>query len=150
MIHFLTGNLLDDDADALVNPVNCDGVSGKGLALEFKKRFPENFKSYKYLCVKGNLDPGSVRTHVERKGEKFIFVVNFAMKDNWSDPSKIEWIKEGLDELFDTIVICEVKSIAIPALGCGEGGLRWEDVKPLIIATAEKLPHVEFRIYEPR
>ena len=150
MIKYVNGNILDDTADALVNPVNCVGVCGKGLAEEFKHKFPSNFKQYRYLCNNKIIKPGSIHTNVENYKGKFIFVINFATKDHWDNPSKVEWIKSGLEDTEDIIHICEIKSIAIPAIGCGLGGLRWEDVKPLIIATAEKLPDVEFRVYEPK
>lgn len=150
MIRFLTGNLLDDDADALVNPVNCVGVAGKGLALAFKDRFPGNFKYYRFKCKDKIIRPGCLQSTVGKNMGKPTYIINFATKDHWEDNSKIEWIESGLNDIKDVIEICKIKSIAIPALGCGLGGLQWEDVKPLIVALSEKLPDVEFRVYEPR
>lgn len=113
-------NIFDSGADYLVNPVNTVGVMGKGLALEFSKRRPGLLVAYKQACVQGVLS-----TH-----QPWIYkdVVCFATKQHWRNPSQLEWIKEGLSNL----VIPEGKSIAFPRLGCGLGGLDWNEVKPLI------------------
>ncbi len=137
MIRYLEdGSLFDSRADALVNPVNCDGYMGKGIALEFKRRFPEYFPPYKQACDTGKLIPGHpfcVRLIVQPNliGAKPA-VVMFPTKDHWRDESRIEWIDQGLAYLRDHYHQWRIGSIAMPQVGCGLGGLTWEQVKPLI------------------
>lgn len=130
-------NIFDSRADAFVNPVNCRGVMGKGIALEFKKRFPESLIPYKQACDSRKLVPGKllfVRLIIqpdlfERKRPG---VILFPTKDNWRDKSRIEWIEQGLAYLKNSYSKWNLKSIAMPQIGCGLGGLKWEQVKPLI------------------
>lgn len=128
MITYVTGNIFDSPAEVLVNPVNCVGTMGAGLARQFRERFHENYKRYLIECGHGRLLPGGVFWFDEAGKE----IANFPTKYHWRDFSKLGDIKSGLDDLVAKIAIRGVRSIAIPALGCGLGGLNWSDVKPLI------------------
>lgn len=141
------GNLLKADVDALVNTVNTKGVMGKGLALQFKKAFPEGFKEYARACKNGEVEPGQM--HIVQRLESPKFIINFPTKRDWRQPSRIEYIKDGLVDLLRQIRRLGIKSIAIPPLGCGNGGLRWSDVRPLIIAALEPLEDLRVVLYEP-
>lgn len=148
MIRYAQGNLLTAEADALVNTVNTVGVSGKGIALMFKESFPENFRAYEAASKAGQLAPGGlfVTERHDMLGPRFI--INFATKQHWRQPSRLEWIRQGLAALRDEIVARGIRSIAIPPLGAGNGGLDWDDVRPLI---AEALSGVECEVivFEP-
>lgn len=146
MFYFITGDLLQSDAEALVNPVNCQGCMGKGLALQFRRRFPEMYADYVEACRAGRLTPG--RLHCYRTGRQFI--INFPTKNKWRAKSKPEYISAGLDELVKTIRTEQLRSIAIPALGSGNGGLDWEEVRNLILAKLEPVADTtEIFIYSP-
>lgn len=146
MIVSAVGNIFNAPAEVLVNPVNCVGVMGRGLAFQFKKKFPGNFDMYSVACKRGELTPGKVYT-VQERGK---FIVNFPTKDHWKDPSRLEWIETGLDSLIDEICNLELKTVAIPALGCGLGGLDWyEEVRSLIISKFEEYPEIKVYLYEP-
>ncbi len=148
MITYKQGNLLEDDAEVLVNTVNTVGVMGKGIALMFKERFPKNFREYASACAEGRLRTGKVfvTSSDELDGPKWI--VNFPTKQHWRPPSKMEWIEEGLRDLHRFLVEKKIKSVAIPPLGSGNGGLDWEDVRPRIEALLSNLD-VDVRVYEP-
>jgi O-acetyl-ADP-ribose deacetylase (regulator of RNase III) len=144
--------MFDSDANALVNTVNCVGVMGKGVALEFKKRWPENFKFYKKACENKTLRPGVVL--VFDRGGLFgdggpRYLVNFPTKDHWRAKSKISFIKNGLESMVDEIVSLGIKSVALPPLGCGNGGLDWDEVRPIIISSLDRLTDVDIQIYGP-
>jgi len=124
------GNIFDSDCQALVNPVNCQGVMGKGLAKEFKKRFPYNFKEYKEACDVGVVRIG--RLYVGKDNGTIIF--NFPTKDEWRKPSKYEYIEKGIRDLVKVLKVFPfITSIAIPPLGCGLGGLNWDVVRRMIV-----------------
>jgi O-acetyl-ADP-ribose deacetylase (regulator of RNase III) len=148
MISYTHGNLLAADAEALVNTVNTVGISGKGIALMFKDAFPENFRAYERASKAGEILPGGlfVTERQDMLGPRWI--INFATKKHWRHPSKLEWIEQGLAALRQEIKARGIRSIAIPPLGAGNGGLDWADVKPLI---AEALGDVDSTIivYEP-
>jgi len=148
MIEFRQGNLFEADTEALVNTVNTVGISGKGIALMFKEAFPENFKAYEAASKAGSIDPGGlfVTERSDMLGPRWI--INFATKDHWRHPSKIEWIERGLGELREKITVMGIRSIAIPPLGAGNGGLDWFDVKPRIVAALSEL-NCHVLIYEP-
>jgi len=149
MIQFLKGNLLDSNAEALVNTVNTVGVMGKGIALQFKEAFPVNNKKYMEACKAGLLHPGkllAVKDHNALLGEKLI--INFPTKKHWRHPSKYEYIEEGLKALVTFIKERGINSIAIPPLGCGNGGLNWIRVKQMIIEYLQPL-NVKAYVYEP-
>lgn len=150
MITFTQGNLLESGAEALVNTVNTVGVMGKGIALMFKEAFPENFRAYAAACKTGEVQVGRVFV-TERpdwvSGARW--VVNFPTKKHWRNPSRLEWIDRGLQDLKRFIVESGVRSIAIPPLGSGNGGLDWRQVRPMIEAALGSLPHVDVIVYEP-
>ena len=130
MIHYVSGSLFDQPYDAIVNAVNCVGVMGKGLALEFKNRYPDNYNDYRSVCLKRALQPG--RLHITHFPNEPI-IINFATKDHWRNPSELSYIKEGAALLALYLKQTpEIKSIAIPKLGCGLGGLSWSEVRPIL------------------
>jgi O-acetyl-ADP-ribose deacetylase (regulator of RNase III) len=149
MITYTEGNLLEADAEALVNTVNTVGVMGKGVALMFKERFPKNFKEYENACKAKTLRVGSmfVTERDDLLGPKWI--INFPTKDHWRAPSKIEWIVEGLEDLKRVISEKNIRSIALPPLGAGNGGLNWREVRPLIEEALGSLDNVRVIVYEP-
>jgi O-acetyl-ADP-ribose deacetylase (regulator of RNase III) len=149
MIENCKGNLLQANVEALVNPVNCVGVMGKGLALEFKKTYPDNFYHYQKGCNEGKIRPGQVFITLNNSLINPLYIINFPTKDHWKDKSKLEDIKTGLTALVRDINRLQIKSIAIPALGCGNGGLKWQKVEPLILSAFEKLSTVEVKLYLP-
>ena len=148
-IHYVhSGNLIDTDAQALVNTVNTAGISGKGIALMFKEAFPENFRAYQAASKAGEIAPGGlfITERADMLGPRWI--INFATKQHWRNPSRLDWIRRGLAELRREIAERGIRSIAIPPLGAGNGGLDWTHVKPLI---AEALADVDCDVivYEP-
>lgn len=150
MITLTTGNLLDAPVDALVNPVNIVGVMGKGLALQFKQKYPAAFLAYQMLCEKKLLHMGQV--HMFNRGAFFDlprYIINFPTKRHWRDSSRIEDIKSGLEALTAAVRYDKISSIATPALGCGLGGLTWEVVRPLIEAAFADLPEVHVLLFSP-
>ena len=149
MIRFTKGNLMTSSAEALVNTVNTVGVMGKGIALQFKEEFPKNFATYAKACRSGELVPGKllITKETNRAGEEKI-IINFPTKLHWRNPSRYEYITEGLAELVKAISEYNIKSIAIPPLGCGNGGLDWNIVKGMI-EEALKDVECEIHIYEP-
>jgi O-acetyl-ADP-ribose deacetylase (regulator of RNase III) len=149
MISYRQGNLLESRAQALVNTVNTVGVMGKGIALMFKDRFKDNFQRYAAACKNKEVQIGKmfITSSGELDGPKWI--VNFPTKRNWRSPSKLEWITEGLNDLRRFIVEEHVASIAIPPLGSGNGGLKWDDVKAEIERTLGELSSVCIEVFEP-
>jgi O-acetyl-ADP-ribose deacetylase (regulator of RNase III) len=150
-ISFKSGDLFDQRVDALVNTVNCVGVMGKGVALEFKRRWPENFKAYKRLCETKWLKPGVIYIHQVSDllgNNQPRFIINFPTKDHWKSKSKIEFIESGLDTLVNELRGSGIKSIALPPLGCGNGGLDWKDVRPLIVDKLNELD-IQIIVMEP-
>ena len=142
------GDLLSSsDVDAIVNTVNCVGVMGKGIALQFKKKWPDNFKEYQKACKNHQVVIGKMFIHHLGALATPKYIVNFPTKQHWRSPSKISDIKAGLADLIETVNNCGIESIAIPPLGCGNGGLNWDDVYPLIVETFANYPDVDVRIY---
>lgn len=148
-MEYIKGNLLDAQSQALVNTVNTVGVMGKGIALQFKESFPMNFKIYVAACKKKELQPGKLLVVKEQtlRGEKII--INFPTKTEWYMKSRYEYIEEGLKELVKVIQEYEIESIAIPPLGCGNGGLQWEKVKTLIEKYLGHMSPVRVQVFEP-
>ncbi|SIS99254.1 type II toxin-antitoxin system antitoxin DNA ADP-ribosyl glycohydrolase DarG [Insolitispirillum peregrinum] len=148
MIQYVQGNLLDTQAEALVNTVNTVGVMGKGIALMFKERFPENFRLYASACKSGGVQVGKMFiTEVnELGGPRWIF--NFPTKQHWRTPSRMEWIVNGLQDLRAALIEKNIKSVAIPPLGAGNGGLRWEEVRPAIESALGDMP-LDIMVFEP-
>jgi O-acetyl-ADP-ribose deacetylase (regulator of RNase III) len=148
MIEFKQGNLIEENIEALVNTVNCVGVMGKGIALQFKQAFPENFKQYKKACDAKEVKPGQMFTTFT--GKLFpAYIINFPTKNHWKGKSKIEDVASGLKDLVKEVKERNIQSIAIPPLGCGNGGLDWIRVKPMIIDAFTELPDVRVVIFEP-
>ena len=146
MIIYTTGDLLESSASALVNTVNCEGYMGKGIAYQFKLRYPNNNKDYIEACKTGKLTVGKL--HYFNEDGKLI--INFPTKDRWRANSKMQYIEDGLDELINLINDKDIKSIAIPPLGSGNGGLIWADVKVLIEQKLSVISKdVQIYIYEP-
>lgn len=149
MIEFTKGNLLGAPVEALVNTVNTVGVMGKGIALMFKERFPENFKAYAAACKAKEVCVGHM--HVS-PGEELggpRWIINFPTKQHWRSPTQPEWVQDGLVNLRGVIIKHEIKSIAIPPLGCGNGGLDWQVVREKIVDTLGDLPDTKVLVYEP-
>lgn len=146
---FIKGNLLDSEAQALVNTVNTVGVMGKGIALQFKERFPENFRAYSRACKNGEVKTGKMFVFDELtiNGQKTI--INFPTKEQWFRKSQYKYIEEGLQDLVSVIQHKKLKSVAIPPLGAGNGGLNWNKVKMLMTQYLAELKDVELFIYEP-
>ena len=131
MITLMQGDLLkQDNVDAIVNTVNCVGVMGKGIALQFKNKWPRNFAAYVAACKAGFVRPGRMFIHDLGGIVKPHYIVNFPTKEHWRGVSKIEFIRSGLVDLVLQVRQLGIRSIAIPPLGCGNGGLKWSDVRP--------------------
>jgi O-acetyl-ADP-ribose deacetylase (regulator of RNase III) len=149
MMQLKSGNLLEADVEALVNTVNCVGVMGKGIALQFKRAFPDNTRAYELACKSKELVPGRMLVFETGTPENPKLIVNFPTKDHWKGKSTIEFIQMGLKALIDEIAKRRINSIAIPALGCGNGGLDWSNVFPLIEEAFCSLPEVAVHVYPP-
>ncbi len=145
---YLTGDILESDAYALVNTVNTVGVMGKGIALQFKRRFPTNYEVYRRACEREELHTGEMLA-VEEVGTRGpVLIVNFPTKRHWRAKSKYDYIETGLASLRQLILERAIPSIAIPPLGCGHGGLDWARVRPMIAEALDGLD-VEAEIFEP-
>ena len=143
MINYVRGNIFDSPAECIVNPVNCQGVMGKGLALQFKNRYPKMFQDYRKTCASGELYIGSI--HSFKEDGKII--VNFPTKIEWRNKSKIEFIDAGMKALVSFLKEKDIKSVAIPPLGCGLGGLKWEEVQTCIEKYFVNLEDIEIYLY---
>ena len=149
-INLKTGDILKADAEAIVNTVNCVGVMGRGIALQFKKAFPANFRAYALACDNGEVQPGKMFIYDTGSFTNPRFIINFPTKRHWKGKSRIEDIDSGLAALARNISERGIKSVAIPPLGAGLGGLEWNDVRPRIEAALRDLPDLEVLIYEPK
>lgn len=148
MVELTRGNLLEADADALVNTVNTVGVMGKGIALQFRQAFPDNYKAYSRAVEAGDVVPG--RMFVYRTGMlRPRFIVNFPTKRHWRGKSRLDDIKAGLTDLVRVVREDRIESLAVPPLGCGNGGLQWREVKPLIEAAMSNVPDVRVILFVP-
>ncbi|MGR5340148.1 type II toxin-antitoxin system antitoxin DNA ADP-ribosyl glycohydrolase DarG [Vibrio astriarenae] len=150
MITYQTGNILHDQADAIINTVNTVGVMGKGLALQFKKAFPDNFKVYKKACDDKSLVTGQVLAVPLNSISAPHYIINFPTKAHWKGKSKLEYIEQGLESLKLEVKRLGLQSVAIPALGSGLGGLAWERVETTIQDHLADMPDVEWRLYPPQ
>lgn len=146
MIKVLIGDIFESKADVLVNTVNCVGVMGKGIAKIFKEKYPTMFLKYLDECNNGLIKPGHIYPYYENNKLK---IINFTTKDHWRNSSKIEYISDGLDEFIDNYKSLGIKSIAFPPLGCGNGGLKWEGIGPLIYNKLIHLDDIDIEIYAP-
>ena len=150
MIETTHGNLLETNVDALVNPVNCVGVMGKGLALQFKKTYPDNDTAYRAACERGDVVPGRMFVHPLPDSNRRRWIINFPTKRHWRSKSRLDDIRSGLASLSREITERDIESIAIPALGCGLGGLPWTDVSRLIHEAMAPIVDVRVLLFEPR
>ena len=149
MIEFKSGNLLQASVEALVNTVNTAGVMGKGIALQFKQAFPGNFAAYEKAAKRGEIQPGRMFVHETGQMGNPRYIINFPTKRHWRGKARLDDIEAGLQDLVRVIREKGIRSIAIPPLGCGFGGLDWGDVRPLIVAALENLPEVAAWVYPP-
>ncbi len=149
MITEKSGNLLEADVEALVNTVNTVGVMGKGIALQFKQAFPENFRAYEKAAKRGEIQPGKMFVFETGQFTNPRYIINFPTKRHWRGPARLEDIQAGLADLVHVIQERGIRSIAIPPLGCGFGGLDWSEVRPLILAALGDLPQVQALVYPP-
>jgi len=149
MIELTRGNLLEAPAEALVNTVNCVGYMGKGIALQFKQAFPANFKHYETACHAGDMAPGKMMIHDNGGLVNPRYIINFPTKRHWKGKSRIEDVESGLKALVADVQRLGIRSIAVPPLGCGLGGLEWRVVRPMIEQAFAGLPDVQVLLFEP-
>lgn len=149
MIEFKTGDILAEDAEALVNTVNCVGVMGRGIALQFKKAFPDNFRAYAEACKRGDVQPGSLFVHETGELTNPRYIINFPTKRHWRGNSRLEDIDAGLAALEVLIRERGIRSVAVPPLGSGLGGLDWNQVRPRIERTLKDFNELRIIVFEP-
>lgn len=150
MIEYKKGNIFKEEVEAIVNAVNCVGVMGRGIALQFKRAFPTNFKEYAVLCKQKEIQPGCMFIfELDDRDDSLKYIVNFPTKRHWKDKSRIEDIELGLNSLAEEIRIRDIKSIAIPPLGCGLGGLLWPDVRSCMEDKLKDFVETRIVILEP-
>ncbi len=149
MMKFVQGNLLEAKVEALVNTVNTVGVMGKGIALMFKEAFPNNFRDYEGACTRKEVRIGHMFVTETRTLDGPRWIINFPTKRHWRQPSKLEWIVDGLADLRNIIRSNKIRSLALPPLGSGNGGLDWREVRPEIQRLLGDLENVDIVVYEP-
>ena len=150
MIEFRSGDILKDESEALVNTVNCVGIMGRGIALQFKDAFPDNFKFYAAACKRSEVQPGRMLVFDTGRLSPPRYIINFPTKRHWRGKSRIQDIQSGLKALIKEVRARGIRSIAIPPLGSGLGGLDWEMVRPHIEDAAKELADVRVVVYEPK
>lgn len=152
MITFVTGDMFKTTCEALINPCNCVGVAGRGLSFAFREMAPRNYEAYRDLCQMRMLHPGVCAVvGTGELGPGIKYIINFPTKDDWREPSKLEYIRSGIVDLVRAMRDFSIKSVAMPPLGCGCGKLNWAEVKNVIVEGLEYLGHdgLLFEIYEP-
>jgi len=149
MIEITTGNLLKTEAEALVNTVNCVGFMGKGVALQFKQAFPDNYEAYRKACEAGHVQPGRMFIYETGRMIPPFYIINFPTKRHWRGKSRMEDIEAGLDALVEDVKRLGIRSLAMPPLGCGFGGLDWNTVRPRIEQAFARLPQVQVLLFPP-
>lgn len=149
MIESVHGDLLRADVEAIVNPVNCVGVMGRGLAAQFKAAYPANFRAYEAACKRGEVQPGRMFVFELATAARPRWLINFPTKRHWRGTSKIGDIESGLVALVAEVRDRKIQSIAVPPLGCGLGGLDWADVSALIVDAFAAVPGVRVSVFEP-
>jgi O-acetyl-ADP-ribose deacetylase (regulator of RNase III) len=149
-VQIKSGDLLKEKTDAIVNTVNCVGVMGKGIALQFKQRWPKNFREYESASNRKEIKPGKMFIYDMGEWEKPRYIVNFPTKVHWRGDSKLEYVEDGLRDLVKEVKRLGIKSISLPPLGCGNGGLDWDDVRELICATFKNNPEIDVHLFEPK
>lgn len=150
MIEYKTGDILTEDAEALVNTVNCVGVMGRGIAVQFKRAFPENFEAYEAACQRGEVQPGRMMVFDTGRLTGPRYIINFPTKRHWRGKSRLSDIETGLEALASEIRNRGISSVAVPPLGSGLGGLTWSDVRPKIEQALGDLPDVKIIVFEPK
>lgn len=150
MIRYKVGDILLEDVEALVNTVNCVGVMGRGIALQFKKAFPDNFKAYEAACKQGALQPGRMFVFETNQMMNPKYIINFPTKRHWRGKSRISDIEAGLEALVAEIKERRIRSVAIPPLGSGLGGLDWSAVRMRITDALSAIPEIEAIVFEPK
>lgn len=148
MIEYVRGDIFTADAEALVNPVGTDGVMAKGLSAQFKRAYPANYTTYHAACGEGDVVVGRMLV-VETERESPRYIVNFPTKSDTRSASRLEYIEAGLQDLVHIVRTHEIRSIAIPGLGAGLGGLSWHEVRPRIESALAAIPDVHAYVYEP-
>ena len=149
MIEYKTGDIFAEDVEALVNSVNCVGVMGRGIALQFKNMFPKNFKTYEAACKRNEVKPGRMFVYESGKMTNPRYIINFPTKRHWRGKSRIEDIESGLQDLVREIEERDIRSIAVPPLGSNLGGLDWSDIRPRMEAALKELDDRIVMIFEP-
>ena len=150
MIRLTKGDLLRAPAEALVNAVNTVGVMGKGIALQFKQAYPEMFRAYERACKAGEVKLGKMHVFdLDAAGNKPRWIINFPTKGHWRDASRLSDVEEGLKDLVATIQRLHIRSIAVPPLGCGLGGLNWDEVRARIEDALATVPEVSVLLFAP-
>ncbi len=149
MIEYKTGDILGEDVEALVNSVNCVGVMGRGIALQFKNAFPENFEAYAAACKRDEVKPGRMFVFETRQLSPPLYIINFPTKRHWRGKSRVEDIDAGLRALVREVEVRNIRSIAIPPLGSGLGGLKWAEIRPRIEAALSEVDNVKVVVFEP-
>jgi O-acetyl-ADP-ribose deacetylase (regulator of RNase III) len=149
VIEYTTGDILQADVEALVNTVNCVGIMGRGVALQFKNSFPKNFRAYEAACTRGEVQPGRMFVFETGTMTNPKFIINFPTKRHWRGKSRMEDIESGLKALVEEVRTRGIRSIAIPPLGSGLGGLDWTDVRPRIVEALSGLENTQVILYEP-
>lgn len=149
MITYTTGDILAADAEALVNSVNCVGVMGRGIALQFKKAYPQNFKAYKAACDRGEVQPGRMFVFDTGLLGNPRYIINFPTKRHWRGKSRMQDIETGLQALTEEITRRGIRSVALPPLGSGLGGLHWPDVRLRIERELCRLADIQILVFEP-
>jgi len=149
MLKFVSGDLFDSEAEAIVNAVNCVGVMGRGIALQFKRQYPGNFKAYETACKRGEVVPGKMFVFETNQPANPKYIINFPTKRHWRGASRLEDIEAGLVDLVEIIKQRQISSIALPPLGSGLGGLEWGVVRERMEAVLENLTGVSVEVYIP-
>lgn len=149
MIEYKKANILKADTEAVINTVNCVGVMGRGIALQFKNAFPENFRAYEAACKRREVQVGKMFVFETGSLTNPRYIINFPTKRHWRDKSQIDDIESGLLDLVKEIQARNIRSVSIPPLGCGLGGLKWDDVRPRIEAALSAIPNLDVVIFEP-
>lgn len=149
VIDFVKGDIIKADTEALVNSVNCVGIMGRGIALQFRKAFPDNYKAYVAACDRNDVQPGRMFVFETHSLTNPKYIINFPTKRHWRGRSRVEDITTGLDALVNEIQSRGIRSVAIPPLGSGLGGLDWKLVEPLVTLALSRVPQVRALVYQP-
>lgn len=149
MFELTRGNLLEAEVEAVVNTVNTEGVMGKGIALQFRKAYPDNYEAYRRACEAGDVQPGRMFVFDRNALTLPRFIINFPTKRHWRSKSRMADIEAGLDALVEEVRRLRIRSVAVPPLGCGLGGLPWPEVQTRMRAAFERMPEVRWLVFEP-